>query len=119
MTELGSGQSANEILLNTLRRIDESVSDVRERVIRLEAEGYGARIASLEKEIDAERNRREIAITEARVKSETAMNDEKEKRQKLEIEITRLKTQFGPILTASAMIGGGVITWFLTTMTGG
>ena len=84
-----------DIVLDLFRRIDEKLTDVRDRVIQMEAQNY-------------------LALIEARRLEHEKLRDEYvEKTSKMEIEIARIKTQITPVVAAvSTILGAGIAFLF-------
>lgn len=75
------------------RRIDEKLTDVRDRVIRIEAQNHGSLIAAL------------------RADHEKLREDYSKELSDLRVEVERMKTKIAPIIAVVGMVGGALLTW--------
>jgi hypothetical protein len=73
--------------LEFLNRINDNISEIKERLIRIEAQDLSSRIAALQISVEVERVHR----------------------QTLEIKVAELKTKLAPLLVGVAIIGAGIV----------
>lgn len=81
-------------LLEMLRSVDANVSDVKDRVIRIEAQAFDEKITKLENKFDAE----------------------KEERIKLQLQLENVRTKIAPVVVFISMLASSGLTFGLNRL---
>lgn len=84
---------SDDATTDLIRRVDEKLTDVRDRVIRIEAQNHGSLIAAL------------------RADHEKLREDYSSELTKVKLDVERMKTKVAPLLTAIGMAGGAFLMW--------
>lgn len=92
-------------LINFLNKINDNITDVKERLIRIEAQDYGHSIRNLAESLASEKETRERAF-----------ETERKERIELEKRINILTTKVAPILALGTLAFGGVIDFILRSI---
>jgi predicted nucleic acid-binding Zn-ribbon protein len=81
-------------LMETLNRINDNLSEIKERLARLEGTDYKDSIRSLRDDIEKERD----------------------KRISIQLELTNIKTKLAPVIVFISMVGGVILEVAIRTI---
>jgi predicted nucleic acid-binding Zn-ribbon protein len=81
-------------LMELLNKINDNINEVKERIVRLEAQDHAETFKGIKADIEKERD----------------------ERIKLQIELANVKTRLAPIVIGISMIGAGVIEFAFRTL---